>query len=239
MAIEPAGRRAASRWAIWSAPPCTLKRSSELAVQRERPPRRLAELGEHRERAARGDVDAVLGAVRLADQPAELGVAAAGDARVEPVGDRHLVELVGRARRAGEVAQVALQRRVDRRRSRGWRGGRDSPGRRTGTGSSAGRRACRRTCRRGAGRARPPAPARRAGRCRSPRRPARRSGPRRRSRAGSWCARRPDPTPRTPCSAGRAAAAGTRRSARPHRRRSPRSVRRHRPRGLQPATAIR
>ncbi len=28
-AIVPAGSRPASRWAIWSAPPCTLKRSSE------------------------------------------------------------------------------------------------------------------------------------------------------------------------------------------------------------------
>jgi hypothetical protein len=82
------------------------------AVERERPPRRLPQLSDHGERAAHADVDPVLGAVRLADQTAQLGAAPAGDARVDPVGDRHLVDLARTARRAGGP-NVPLERRVD------------------------------------------------------------------------------------------------------------------------------
>ena len=181
-----------------------------VAVERERPAGRLAQLGDHRQGAADGDVHPILRAIGLADQAAELRVAAAGDARVEPVGDRHLVQLAGGPRRGRKRAQVALERRID--------GGEIAAGAVVGVAPAAElepvgaqtRRACRRRCRRGAGRAPRPAGGRRAGRCRRPRRPARRSGRRRSSRAGSSCGRRPGRTPRRRRTRSRAGAAGAR-----------------------------
>ena len=106
------GSAAASRSVIWSLPPATWYFSFEAPKRRRLPWPAVAEQVDQVERALLGRLGAVLDVVGDVEELPDPGVHPAREGLLDPVDDRHVVELAAARGRALERRRVARRRDV-------------------------------------------------------------------------------------------------------------------------------